>query len=960
MPTVTQRSFSGGEISPSLYARVDTAKYATGVRTLRNMIVMRHGGAQNRPGFKFIKEVADSTKTTRLIEFIFNADQTYILEFGDETMRVFKDGVQQTDLTLTITGITNANPAVVTYTGTDPSSGDEVFIEGIAGGLGEYLNNRNFLIANVDAGNNTFELQYKSGTNVNSTAMGSWSSGGTAKRVYELATPYAETDLSSLKYVQSGDVITFAHPSYAPYELSRTGDTSWTIEPIELFADIAAPSDVVHAGATSTVFTVTNVTTANPAVFTTATHSYNTNDIVQISNIWWGFDPGAIETRVGKIPTATYKITVLSTTTFSAVKTSDGTNLRIPSGYDWIDNASYRPKAKRVETASGTPAFPYEYVVTSVNKEFQESEPSASVGTTDAPSTGSPGVISWTAVTGAESYNVYKRSQGVYGFIGNTTYAFFRDTGITANTDERPPERRNLFLGSNDFPSAVGYVQQRLTFANTNNEPEKIWMSRTGKFKSFMVSTPSQDDDSVAFNLAGKNVNEIKHLLEIGRPIIFTSGGEWSLDGNGGGTITPFEINPKQHTYNGSGDLRPIVIDGSAVYVQARGSIIRDLLFSFQTDGYSGSDLTIFSAHLFDGYTIVAWAYQQSPHSVLWAVRNDGVLLGLTYVREQQMLAWHRHDTDGTVVDINVVPEGTEDAVYILVERTIDGSTKKYIERLTNRYYGDIEDAVFVDSSYSRDGRHTGATTMTLSGGTTWAYDETLTLTASAGTFTTDYVGDQIHITGSDGSIIRFTIDAYTSTTVVTGRPNKTVPASMRSTAISTWSHAIDRLTGLWHLEGEDVSVFADGFVVANPNNDSYDTVTVTNGVAQLDKPYAVINVGFPYLSDVETLDIDTPNGETVSDKHKNISRVSMYVESSRGIWAGSATPVSSVKDGLYELKIRNDENYDSPVELKTDVVTVNIQPEWNSNGRVFVRQIDPVPLTILSVMPTGAIPFRR
>jgi hypothetical protein len=950
MPTVVQRSFSGGEISPSLYARVDAAKYASGLRTLRNFFTMRHGGAENRPGFKFIKEVKDSSKEVRLVEFIFNDEQTYVLEFGDQYIRFFKNGVQLTDLTLTITDISAAATAVVTYTGTDPVNGQEVQIDGLVGDLGEMLNGRNFKIANVDGGANTFELNYMDGTAVNTSAAAAYVSGGTAKRVYELATPYTEAQLSELNYVQSGDIITIVHPSEAPAELSRTGDTAWAIAAIEFFPDIAAPLDVTNSGSIGTSFTVSSMSSANPAVLTTATHGFNNNDIVKISRINYYTGSGL---KFVTIPSAEYRVTVLSTTTFTAVRMSDGTNLRLPSGATYTTNSG---RAIIVETAAGTPQFPYEWVVTTLNGEFEESEPSVSTGTTTNPSSTTV-TVSWAVVTGAESYNVYKRVNGVFGFIGNTTYNFFRDTGITANADERPPTRRNIFAAENNYPSTVSYVQQRLCFANTNNEPEKIWMSRTGKFKSFMVSTPTQDDDSIVFNMAGRQVHSVKHLLEAGRPIVMTTGGEWSLDGNSGGTITPIEINPKQHTYNGAGDLAPIIIGNTALYLQARGSIIRDLFFSFNSDGYDGSDLTIFSAHLFDGHQMLSWAYQKSPHSVLWVVRDDGVLLGLTYVREQEMLAWHRHDTDGLFESVTVVPEGSEDVLYAVINR--DG--KKYVERMTNRFYGDLEDAVFVDSAYKVDGRHTGSTTMTLSGGTTWAYDEELTLTASGSTFVAGDVGNQIHLTGSDGSIIRFTIDAYSSATVVTGRPNKTVPASMQSIAISTWSRAISRVTGLWHLEGKDVAVFADKFVVANPNNPAYDIVTVSDGAIELDKPYAVINIGLPYISDIETLDIDTAQGETMGDKKKNISRVSAYVESSRGLWAGVKAPEvgESTTEGLYELKVRNSEGYDEPIELKTDVVTINIGPEWNSNGRVFIRQIDPVPLTVLAIMPAGLLPFR-
>lgn len=858
MTTVAQRSFSSGEIAPALYARVDQSKYASGLRTCRNGFILRHGGWANRPGSKFIGEVKDSTKTVRLIPFIFNVDQTYVLEFGDEYFRVIRNGAYASDLSLTITGITQANPAVLTYTGTDPSNGEEVAISGVVGMT--QVNGRNFKIANVNSGANTFELQYMNGTNVNSTAFTAYSSGGTADRIYTVSTPYLEADLPTLKYTQSADIVTLVHPSYAPRELARTGHTSWTLTTITFAPTQAAPT--------------------SPA-------------------------------------------------------------------------------------ASGGPGTATQYQVTAVASEtYEESLPTSTFGTTSTPSAGSPVTLTWVAASGAIAYNVYRFLNGVAGFIGTAGSTSFSDVGLTADTSDAPPSARNPFGSTDNYPSTVTYLQQRLTFANTNNDPEKVWSSRTGLFKNFTISTPLQDDDAVTFTLAGRQVNEIRNLVDLGAPVIFTTSGEWAIGGNSAGVLVPAEVNPKQQSYNGSSELQPIIIGSSAIYVQARGSIVRDLAFEFQSDGYRGTDLTIFSAHLFDDYEIVDWAYQQIPHSVVWLIRNDGTMLSLTYVREQQILGWSRHDTSGTFENVAVVPEGADDALYTVVKRTINGETVRYVERQPTRQIVDIEESIFVDSSLSFDGRNTNTGhTMTLSGGTDWDYEETLTLTSSASFFESNVVGNVIRLVGSAGDIIRCEITAYTSATVVSVKPNATVPVTMRSAAISDWTECVDTVTGLWHLEGEDVSVFGDGFVVANPNNESYDIVTVTNGSVVLDKPYGVIHIGLPYISDIETLDIDQSGGVSIVDRKKNISEVSVFCENSRGIWVGATPPTNDSTDpleGLYEAKIRNSEGYNEPVDLLTGHVQVNLRSEWNSNGRIFIRQVDPVPLTVLAVMPAGEIPFIR
>lgn len=936
MATVAQRSFSGGELAPTLYARTDTVKYATGARTLRNFMVQRHGGAATRPGSTFIAEVKDSTKAVRLIPFQFNVEQTYCLEFGNLYMRVHQNGVQLTDLTLTITGVTQANPAVLTYTGTDPVDGQEVFISGVVGMT--QLNNRNFKIANVNSGSNTFELQYMNGTNVNSTGFGAYTSGGTAKRVYEIATPYVEADLAELQFVQSADVVTLVHKNYAPRELSRTGSTSWTLSEIMFEPTIARPTavSVSSGGGGSKTFlykvtsvdatdfeeslagieatqSITGITQANPAVLTySGADSYNNGDEIYISDV-----VGMTEVN-GKV------FTVANVNTGSNTFELQGVNSTAYTAYSSGGNV-----AKTFVRLTGA------------------NDPTAS----------SPHTISWTAVTDAGEYNIYRAVNGVYGFIGVARGTSFQDINYTPDQNDTPPDYRNPFDGTGNYPAAVSYFQQRRAFAATTNEPETFWMSKTAEFNNFTVSSPLQDDDSITGILAGREVNEIRHLLDIGTPLVLTAGGEHALQGDAGGVITPTEINPRQYSYYGSSYLRPIPIGSNALFVQARGSIVRDLGFDYQVDGYRGNDLTLFSNHLFDGYELLDWSYQQIPHSVVWVCRDDGKLLGLTYVREQEVLAWTQHDTDGLFENVCCISEGLEDAVYVTVKRTINGSTKRYIERFTQRRVDLIEDYIGMDSALSYDGTNSGSTTMTLSG-SGWTYTDTLTLTASAASFTASDVGNEIHLFGE--STIRAEIVAYTSTTVVSVKPNKTVPVSMRAAAITDWGKAVDELSGLWHLEGKSLSVMGDGFVIASPNNESYTVRTVTNGVLTLDKPYVVIHAGLPFVCDLETLNIDTVQGETVRDKKMKIGQVTIDVEESRGLFAGGLAPVSNDPlDGLYELKIRSDEGYDDPVDLETGTVNVVLQTQWNSNGRIFIRQVDPLPATILAVYPEGYIPFR-
>lgn len=933
MPNVRQLSFSSGEVTPSLWGRVDLIKYATGLKTCENYQVMRHGGVQNRPGSGFVAETKDSSVTARLIPFIFNSSQTYVLEFGNLYMRVHKDGAQLTETAKNITGATAADPCVLTVTSHGYSNGDEVQVADV-GGMTE-LNGRNFKVANVIT--HTFELQTMDSVDLDATAYTAYTSGGMAAKVYEIVTTYVTADLSTLQYVQEADIVTIVHPNYPQRELARTGDTSWTIADIVFAPEIDRPANLASigsAGANNYKHKVTAIdsvtgeeslvgyeasrpisgaTNASPVVITIsdAALEYDDNNNVDISGVG-----GMVELNGN-----TYNIDVLSTTTF-ALYTSLS-DFSVP-----LDGTAFG-----TYTSGGVTKRQYTKTYNVL-----------------APATANPIGITWDAVTGASKYNIYLKDNGIYGWVGSSVDASFENRGATPDFTINPPDDRQPFAAVGDYPSTVTLYQQRMIYGNTDNNTEGVWTSRTGLRKNFNISSPLQDDDAVTFSIVGREVNAVEHMLDIGKLVLFTSTGEWSVEGDASGTLTPTAINLRHHTSNGSGSLRPIIADDSALYVQARGSVIRDLAFDLQVDSYRGNELSIFSAHLFDPYTIVDWEYQQVPHSIVWAVRSDGVLLGMTYLRSHQVFGWHRHTTEGTYENVTVVPEGSQDVPYFIIKRTIDGKTVRYIERMKTRQITDIVDAVFMDSSLSYDGRNTGSTTMTLSGGSTWAYDEDLTLTASASFFVASDVDKGITLTDAAGGPIRCVINAYTSATVVTVRPHKDVPADLQGASTLLWAKAIADVSGLWHLEGESMSVLADGFVSASPNNDAYELKTVTNGTITLDEPHSVIHAGLPYTSDMETLSIERSSLPSLADKKKHIDKLTLLVEATRGIFAGVD------EDRLTEQKMRNDEDYESPIALATGEVHLNIRPDWSINGRVIVRQIDPLPVAVLSIVPSGYI----
>lgn len=355
------------------------------------------------------------------------------------------------------------------------------------------------------------------------------------------------------------------------------------------------------------------------------------------------------------------------------------------------------------------------YVVTAVKADTYEESVASSPNTLSGvsePTPSDPILTSWTPVAGAVEYRIYKDPYqgggGVYGYIGSTPLAYFNDVGLLPDFTLTPPIARALFDTAGNYPRTVGYYQQRRCFANTINNPETVWASRIGFHSNFSIRSPLQDDDAVTFRLASRGAQDVRNLIDLKRLLVLTGRGEWKIQGDGeGGALIPSAINPDRQGYTGTAYVRPVVVGQTVLFVQARGTRVRDLSFDQEVGGIGSRDLTVYSRHLFKKRTVERMALAITPDTILWAVRSDGVLLGLTYNREQEVIAWHRHDTGAGDLfeDVVVVPEDDEDAVYVIVKRTINGTTKRYIERLVSREVETVAaDAWFVDSGLEYDG----------------------------------------------------------------------------------------------------------------------------------------------------------------------------------------------------------------------------------------------------------------
>lgn len=833
----SDQSFAGGEISPSLHHRVDLAKYHTALKTAKNAHTLKHGGIGNRAGFQYVGPVKTSTVVHRLIPFSFNTDQTYMLEFGNLTMRVIKDG------------------AYVIDTSSPPN-------------------------------------------------------------IYEIATPYVEADLPLLKFTQSADVMTIDHPTYAPRDLSRTGHDAWTLALIVFGPTAAAPTggNVGSTGDGTAVPAITGITNANPGVVTAVAHGMVNGDSCYI----YGSDMPDVNNKnyvIHKLTADTFELTGVDTTSYDV----------------WTSGGSVITKSKN-----------YRYRVIGINNDTKEPTLPLSVssGAIPFPLTDTiHNVISWTASSGCSKYDVFREENGFYGYIGTADGTSFVDDNITADYSDTPQEAQTPFSGADNYPGCVAYHDQRRVFGRTNNKRQTIFGTQVGNYTNMNTSFVSKADDAIEFTIASQQVNEIRHLLSSSGLLAFTSGGVWKFSGGNDSPITPTNILNKNQSNIGCSDIPPVLAGDYILFVEDGDDIINEIDYSFDRDKYVAKDRTLLASHLFEEDQIKEVAYARKPESIVWCVMTSGLLLGMTYIPEQDVWGWHWHETEGTFESVSTIREGTEDAVYVIVKRTINGSTVRYTERLHTRKFSDVRDCFFVDSGLSLDNpvAITGATQANpcvvtavghgLVNGDPADISDVLGMTEinDKQFIVANKTADTFELTDADG----VDIDATAYTVYSSG-------GYVRK--------AFTTISGLDHLEGESVSVLANGNVIT-PNP------TVTSGAITLTTAASRVHIGLGYVSDIETLDLDTVDGRLTA---KKLAVCSMQIAllKSRGMLVGP----DSTK--LTEWKQRGiaGESYGVATALFTGIAEMGITSTWRTGGGILVRQQYPLPLTILSIIPKVSV----
>lgn len=928
-----QNSFASGQLSPETWARHDRPFYKNGLEICQNFIPLLTGGCRFRSGTGYSVHTKLNA-TAFSLPFRFNIDQAYSLEFTDYYLRIHRNGGVLLETAKNITGLVIAT-GVITSTAHGFSSGEEIFIEDIVGTT--ELNQRFFIVEKIDA--NTFTLKDVDGNAIDTTGMTAYISGGTASRVYEIASPYTAAEARQIKYCGTADLMYLFHPDHEPRVLIRSGATSWAINTYTRY---------------SAQWTITDITNANPGVVTTETdHGLVAGDRVYIAQVVGMTEVNHTEFLVGTVASKTFQL-----------KTLAGANVDTTNYGSWVSGgkvAQVRDVGLNITAITKAAAG----VVTIAGHGYATGDKiyiDSVVGMTEVNA-----AFYWVEKIDANSFYLTDELGTRLDTSGYTTY----DSGGTSQYIH------GLFTKIGDFPGAGGFYGGRMAIGGTDNDPDIFWLSRgpdsdTGEteFDDFSIGT--EDTDGCIYLIPALNFQAHRIFWFSGVPnfmVIGTSSGIYKANGGSdGAAITPTNIAVTPMSSVGVADIMPVVISNQTYYVEQGGLTLRSFGYSLIDDSYKAYDKSIISDEITES-GIIQLAYAKGRPELIFAIRADGVLLSCTILESDDVAGWARHSIGGDGVVLSVVTEPKSsgfDRVGLIIERTIDGSTRRYIEYLTEdprvpdfaEYFSDIdgedddqsrfEKIVFelqkqfvrLDSSLVRD--TTQAMGLTLSAKT----GASVTATAASAAFKAADVGQYIFakfVTGDETGIAE--IIGYTSSTVVTVKVLEAFDSL--TYAADTWYLTDQTITGLEHLEGEVVGVLTDGAVHSDK--------TVEDGQITLDYPTRYAIIGKSYVGLGRSLDFEVAGvSGTLIGRRKTVEQI--FVRLRNTLCGRFGT------QGFYnaaELLFRREGNsfYDRPPLLFSGLKQIpKFKDGYSNEKRFYFIQDKPLPMEILAVVPSADI----
>jgi hypothetical protein len=780
MPEIAvQPSFNGGEWSPNLYARVDMQKYRTAAALLENFFVDYRGGASTRPGSAYVIQAYKSATQVRIINFQASFNVGYVVEIGNGYMRFMYQGAPVLETAFNISAASQANPCVITAVGNDFVPGDWVYITGVVGMT--QLNDRFFEVLAV-AGDDVTLGYILDGANINSTAYTAYGSAGTVARIYTITSPYTSSDdLRQIKFAQSVNQMILCHPNHPVYVLTSASANNWSLLPATFGATISAPAapTVTTSLAAGSVYYSYVVTAIDPSGQESSPSAAGVLSAIQDirstagSNfLTWAAVPTAVGYNVYEA-TVSYGVAVPANVQYGFIGTTNGVDFvdsNIAQDFSVTPPISRNPfVGYSVASVTVTAAGTYTSVPTvsftgaSTVPAYATAVLGATAVLTNAVGSGyavndlitltngivirvdsliGSGVFLFTVINrgavtsgavpanpltqvsttgGGSGYQLDVTNWGVTsvtvlvpgsGYTVAPTVGFSGAGGATATA--------NLSAATVINPTVPGFVQQRLALAGPTNSPATFYMSKPGFYFNFDISNPIVASDAITGTLVSGTLNSIKSIVgSSAGMLILTDKAVWLVNGGSpGSAITPISAVANPQSYIGASDVPPLIINYDVVFVQSKGSAIRSLSYNVYFNIFTGNDISVMSSHLFFGYTVVEWCWAEQPFYIAQAVRDDGVLLSMTYMKDQEFIGWSHYVTNGLYKSVCSVTEELDsgvdiDAVYTVVQRTVGGNPVQYIERFAERSFPNgYLSAWCVDSGL----RYSGAPATTFTG----------------------------------------------------------------------------------------------------------------------------------------------------------------------------------------------------------------------------------------------------
>jgi hypothetical protein len=626
--TIIQTSLNAGELSPDLSGHVDINRYANGVKTMLNAVPQIAGGSKRRAGSRILASAKYGNRTTRLIPFVFNKDQAYVLELGDAYARFYTTAGQI---------VQSGSPVEIAM----PYPQAQVFnVEFAQGSDTMFLAQESYPIkrltrlsaSNWTIGDAPFdpgpldEIGYRPPVtlSLSATAIGNT---GTATAANAFKTSDVGRNIVGTQ--GSARITAYTDPNTVQYTVDATFDASsytqdlWKIDqspiapltptnkdPVDGAITLVGDGPAIAVGAVSLSGTTLTINTVDP-------HGLSTGQTVVLS----GFESAGLD--------GIYQIASTPTSNSFTI-TYNGSLL-----------------------AGGSLGTVYQYGVGDV---FRSTDVGKYVDING----------------GLVEITEFVNGSAVHGRIAKALSATITAPGRSWSI------KSEVWNTIDGFPRAVSLYQQRLYAAGSWNFPEMIWASGTGVYLDF---TPGTDDDQgFSYAASSDQVNQIEHLMSSRILTVLTQGEEFTVDGGSSAAVTPTNINIRSQSIFGCAQARPVRVANELIYAQRAGKKIRSMAYDFNTDSFRSQNLTRLAAHV-TGPGIIDMAFQAEPNPVVWMVRSDGVLVSLTYDRDDDVCGFARHTTDGLYKSVAVIPGSDGDVVFALVQRTINGQTVQYVEQ---------------------------------------------------------------------------------------------------------------------------------------------------------------------------------------------------------------------------------------------------------------------------------------